>query len=61
MAVDPSVIPLGATLSIDGVGLRTAADTGGAIRGRRIDVWRSSSAECAQFGRQTLDVRRLDA
>jgi len=54
------VIPLGTRLYIEGVGERTAEDTGGDIQGRRIDVWKPSSAECAQFGRQTLDVRRVD-
>jgi 3D (Asp-Asp-Asp) domain-containing protein len=37
IAVDPSIIPMGANVNIDGVGDRTAQDTGGAINGYHID------------------------
>lgn len=40
VAVDPKVIPLGSELFIEGVGLRTAEDTGGSIDGKHIDVYR---------------------
>lgn len=39
VAVDPNVIPLGSTLHIDGLGTRVAHDTGGAIKGKKIDVY----------------------
>ncbi len=38
VAVDPRVIPLGTKVYVPGYGLGLAADTGGAIRGRRIDL-----------------------
>ena len=57
VAVDPSVIPLGSHIWVEGVGYRTADDTGGAIRGHHIDIWESTTSACAQFGRQYLDVR----
>lgn len=43
IAVDPKVIPLGTTCYISGsyreVGFRTAADTGGGIKGNTIDIY----------------------
>ena len=59
IAVDPRVIPLGSEVYIAGEGTRTAIDTGGLIKGKRIDVWRPSSAECREFGRQTRPVFSL--
>lgn len=50
IAVDPSTIPLGSTVYIDGVGIRTAEDTGGAIRGSRIDVFINNLEQARNFG-----------
>lgn len=43
IAVDPRVIPLGTRVYIDGVGFRTAADTGGSIKGNFIDIYYDTS------------------
>ena len=51
VATDPSVIPLGTRMTIPGYGEGVAADTGGSIQGRRIDVWIKSCAAAAAFGR----------
>jgi 3D (Asp-Asp-Asp) domain-containing protein/peptidoglycan hydrolase CwlO-like protein len=51
VAVDPSVIPLGTRMTIPGYGEGVAADTGGGIRGARIDVWIKSCAQAALFNR----------
>ena len=56
IAVDPGVIPLRAQVLIPGIGVRTALDTGGAIRGARIDVWQPSLNQCVQFGVQRVQV-----
>lgn len=46
VATDPAVIPLGSHLRIAGLpGVFLAADTGGAIRGARVDVFCTSLAE----------------
>lgn len=59
VAVDPSLIPLGTALFIEGVGERVAEDTGGAIRGRRLDVFFPSHAQAKRFGRRWLRVQVL--
>jgi 3D (Asp-Asp-Asp) domain-containing protein len=56
VAVDPSVIPLGSTIYIDGVGVRVAQDTGGAIVGHRLDLWEPSYAACMDWGVQSRSV-----
>ena len=50
IAVDPSVIPLGSEVYIEGVGARRAEDTGGDIIGNTIDIYMGSEAECESWG-----------
>lgn len=52
IAVDPRVIPYGWWVYIDGVGYRRAEDTGGAMKGGKIDVFVSTESEAVQFGRK---------
>jgi 3D (Asp-Asp-Asp) domain-containing protein len=59
IAVDPRVIPLGTRLVVEGVGLRIAEDTGGGIKGFRIDVWEPSLGACMAFGVRPLHVWRI--
>lgn len=56
VAVDPRVIPLGTHLYIPGYGPAIAADTGGAIRGNRIDLGFASENDAMQFGRRPIVV-----
>lgn len=61
VAVDPAMIPLGSVVLVDygdGAGLcrYRAEDTGGAIKGSRIDVCVGSHAEALQLGRRTATV-----
>ena len=58
IAVDPSIIPLGSILLIEGVGIREADDVGGAIKGRKIDVRMRTHREALIFGRKELYVWR---
>lgn len=50
IAVDPKVIPLGWWVYIDGIGLRRAEDTGGAVKGNKIDVYFDSDSYVKRFG-----------
>ncbi|MCZ8517693.1 3D domain-containing protein [Paenibacillus filicis] len=50
IAVDPSVIPIGSKVFIDGIGVRQAEDIGSAIRGSRIDIFMKDLADAREFG-----------
>ena len=56
VAVDPAVIPLGTRLFIPGYGKAIAGDTGGAIRGNRIDLGFNSRSQANEFGRRPVVV-----
>jgi peptidoglycan DL-endopeptidase CwlO len=56
VAVDPNVIPLGTRMTIPGYGEAVAADTGGAIKGLRVDVWVPTAAEAAQWQWRTVTI-----
>ncbi|KJR47185.1 Cell wall-binding protein [Desulfosporosinus sp. I2] len=50
VAVDPKVIPLGQKVYVEGYGSAHALDTGGAIRGNRIDLYMNSDQEALSWG-----------
>ena len=56
VAVDPDVIPLGTRLYIPGYGYGIASDTGGAIKGSRIDLCFENRAEAMIWGRRSVSV-----
>lgn len=56
VAVDPKVIRLGTKLYIEGYGIAIAADTGGWIKGNRIDLCFETLEECYRFGRRKIYV-----
>jgi len=60
VAVDPRVIPLGTRLYIEGYGYAIAGDTGGDIKGMRIDLCYATRKEAIQFGRRKVKVYILD-
>ncbi|MCL6516151.1 3D domain-containing protein [Alicyclobacillus sp.] len=60
VAVDPRVIPLGTKLYIPGVGVVTAADTGGSVRGNRIDICVGSEAQAERWGVRTITVYEIE-
>lgn len=55
IAVDPKVIPLGTEVIIDGQSY-IAEDTGGAIKGNKIDIFCESHEEAINRGRITREV-----
>lgn len=60
VAVDPSVIPLGSKVWVEGYGYAVAGDTGGAIKGNRIDLHVQSKGQANNFGRKQVKVRIID-
>ncbi|MGY4691896.1 ubiquitin-like domain-containing protein [Salibacterium sp. K-3] len=60
VAVDPAVIPLGTRVHVEGYGEAVAADTGGAINGRRIDVHVPTNQQAMSFGRRNVQVTILE-
>jgi 3D (Asp-Asp-Asp) domain-containing protein len=56
VAVDPTVIPLGSTVWIQGLGTFLAADTGSLVRGAHLDVFGHSYTEAIQWGVQERAV-----
>ena len=62
IAADPSVLPLGSRVRLEHPGYSgeyIVADTGGAIRGRHIDIWTPTSSEAMRFGRRTVKLTVL--
>ncbi len=60
VAVDPNVIPLGTRLYVEGYGESIAADTGGAIKGNKIDLFYHDLGAALQFGRRNVTVYVLE-
>ncbi|PGZ29541.1 hypothetical protein COE50_22265 [Bacillus anthracis] len=57
IAVDPSVIPLKSIVDIEGYGKAIALDTGGAIKGNRIDYLVANDSEANNFGRRNVNIK----
>ena len=59
IAADPRVLKLGSKVVISAgawSGTYLVSDTGGAIKGKRIDIWVPGCAEARKFGRRTVQV-----
>ena len=46
IAADPRILPIGSVVVIDGMGTFVVKDTGGAIKGNRIDIWMPNRCVC---------------
>lgn len=60
IAVDPNVIPLGTKVWVEGYGYAIAGDTGGAIKGNKIDVFIPSREQAMQWGRRTVKIKIIE-
>jgi 3D domain len=62
IAADPSVLPLGTRVRVEAgsfTGEYLVADTGGAVKGRRIDIWTPTAREAMKFGRRAVKLTVL--
>lgn len=60
MAIDPRVLNMGDEFYVQGLGWKTAADTGSAIKGRRLDILMKSHRDAERFGVKKLKVYRKE-
>jgi len=63
IAADPRVLPLGSRVRIEAgsySGEYVVADTGGAVRGHRIDIWTPTSRDAMRFGRRAVKLTVLE-
>lgn len=62
IAVDPKIIPLGSKVYVEGLngawdyGYAVAADTGGAIKNIRVDLYMDSHSETLSWGRKKVNI-----
>jgi 3D (Asp-Asp-Asp) domain-containing protein len=59
IAADPRVLRMGSKVYVSAgqwSGVYTVADTGGAIKGKRIDIWVPGCGEARKFGRRSVQV-----
>jgi 3D (Asp-Asp-Asp) domain-containing protein len=62
IAADPSVLPLGTRVRVEAgpfSGEYVVGDTGGSVKGRRIDIWTPTAREALQFGRRAVKLTVL--
>ena len=63
IAADPAILPLGTRVRLEAgnwSGEYVVADTGGAVRGRKIDIWTPTSREATQFGKRIVRLTVLE-
>lgn len=60
IAVDPNVIPLGSKVYVEGYGYAIASDTGGAIKGNKIDVFFPTKEQAYRWGTRTVKIKIVE-
>ncbi len=59
IAADPRVLKLGSRVYVSAgpwSGTYLVSDTGGAVKGKKIDIWVPSCSEARRFGRRSVEV-----
>ena len=56
IAVDPTLIPMGTKLYVEGYGYGVAEDIGGSIKGNRIDIFLDTYNEAIKWGRRNVKL-----
>ena len=59
IAADPRVLRLGSRVNLNAgpySGQYLVSDTGGKIKGKKIDIWVASCSEARRFGRRTISI-----
>ena len=62
VAADPRVLPLGSRIHVNAgsyTGHYMVTDTGGGVKGRRLDIWMQSCSEAVRFGSRNVKVSRM--
>lgn len=59
IAVDPNVIKLGTKVWVEGYGVAVAGDIGGAIKGKKIDVFMKTRDIAYEWGRKNVTIKIL--
>jgi len=62
IAADPRILRLGSRINLGAgnySGDYLVSDTGGKIKGNRLDIWMASCSEARRFGRRTVSVSSL--
>ena len=63
IAADPRVLPLGSRVRIEAgsySGEYVVTDTGGGVKGHRIDIWTPTSRDAMRFGRRAVKLTVLE-
>ncbi len=60
LAADPRVLPIGTVVHLEAgpyTGIYTVLDTGGKVKGKKVDIYCATYAEAIRFGRRSVRVR----
>lgn len=56
IAADPRVLKMGTKVRIKDYGVFTVSDTGGRIKGKKLDLWYGSCQEARKFGKRKVEL-----